>query len=127
MVPKGGLEPPRVAPHAPQTCASANSATSAPARSQYAVDARTLSIRSGRDRVEAARIARIGPSAPDADHPPDPRLAQPRVESIADPLAEQVVREDRDQDGEPGIERHPPCDLDRILAVVQDVAPGRIR
>src|SRR5215471_10244153 len=29
VVPKGGLEPPRVAPHAPQTCASANSATSA--------------------------------------------------------------------------------------------------
>ena len=29
MVPKGGLEPPRVAPHAPQTCASASSATSA--------------------------------------------------------------------------------------------------
>src|SRR5206468_12612024 len=32
MVPKGGLEPPRVAPHAPQTCASANSATSAQRR-----------------------------------------------------------------------------------------------
>ena len=29
LVPKGGLEPPRVAPHAPQTCASASSATSA--------------------------------------------------------------------------------------------------
>ncbi len=29
MVPKGGVEPPRVAPHAPQTCASASSATSA--------------------------------------------------------------------------------------------------
>ena len=29
MVPKGGLEPPRVASHAPQTCASASSATSA--------------------------------------------------------------------------------------------------
>src|SRR6185436_21039605 len=28
LVPKGGLEPPRVAPHAPQTCASASSATS---------------------------------------------------------------------------------------------------
>src|SRR6185369_13721567 len=44
MVPKGGLEPPRVAPHAPQTCASANSATSAPARAQYAVPPRALSI-----------------------------------------------------------------------------------
>ena len=29
LVPKGGLEPPRVASHAPQTCASASSATSA--------------------------------------------------------------------------------------------------
>ena len=29
MVPKGGLEPPRVTSHAPQTCASTNSATSA--------------------------------------------------------------------------------------------------
>ena len=29
MVPKGGLEPPRVASHAPQTCASTSSATSA--------------------------------------------------------------------------------------------------
>ena len=29
MVPKGGLEPPRVTPHAPQTCASTSSATSA--------------------------------------------------------------------------------------------------
>ena len=29
MVPKGGFEPPRVAPHAPQTCVSASSTTSA--------------------------------------------------------------------------------------------------
>ena len=29
MVPKGGLEPPWVAPHAPQTCVSTNSTTSA--------------------------------------------------------------------------------------------------
>ncbi len=28
-MPKGGLEPPRVTSHAPQTCASASSATSA--------------------------------------------------------------------------------------------------
>src|SRR6266478_3614420 len=45
VVPKGGLEPPRVAPHAPQTCASANSATSAPAKAQYAAPPRALSIR----------------------------------------------------------------------------------
>ena len=31
-MPKGGLEPPRVASHAPQTCASASSATSAKER-----------------------------------------------------------------------------------------------
>jgi hypothetical protein len=29
MVPKGGLEPPWLAPHAPQTCVSTNSTTSA--------------------------------------------------------------------------------------------------
>src|SRR2546429_5090453 len=29
LVPKGGLEPPRVTSHAPQTCASTSSATSA--------------------------------------------------------------------------------------------------
>ena len=29
MVPKGGFEPPRVAPHAPQACVSASSTTSA--------------------------------------------------------------------------------------------------
>src|SRR5262249_39411911 len=45
LVPKGGLEPPRVAPHAPQTCASASSATSAPAESKYAAESRGLSIR----------------------------------------------------------------------------------
>src|SRR6266511_5886596 len=44
LVPKGGLEPPRVAPHAPQTCASANSATSARRRPEYAVAASGLSI-----------------------------------------------------------------------------------
>ena len=32
-MPKGGLEPPRVTSHAPQTCASASSATSAEVRS----------------------------------------------------------------------------------------------
>src|SRR5688572_32107395 len=45
MVPKGGLEPPRVAPHAPQTCASANSATSAPASGKYAPPRRALSTK----------------------------------------------------------------------------------
>src|SRR3990172_10263079 len=50
MVPKGGLEPPRVAPHAPQTCASANSATSAPAKGEYLTGRARLSIRRGRSR-----------------------------------------------------------------------------
>src|SRR6266478_301071 len=54
MVPKGGLEPPRVAPHAPQTCASANSATSAPAKAQYAAPPRALSIRLTAEAQDAA-------------------------------------------------------------------------
>src|SRR5262245_46501682 len=107
MVPKGGLEPPRVAPHAPQTCASANSATSARARAKYAARPSALST----------RRASSTPA----------RLSQPRVEGIADALAEQVVGQHRDQDRQAGVERHPPRDLDRVLAVVQDVAPGRIR
>src|SRR2546422_11260563 len=54
MVPKGGLEPPRVAPHAPQTCASANSATSAPAKGEYARPPSILSI-GGRPWVNLLR------------------------------------------------------------------------
>src|SRR6266566_374376 len=68
MVPKGGLEPPRVAPHAPQTCASANSATSAP-------------------RGQSIPLPRA------TDKPPDP-LPQAWVERVANPLAQEVVRED---------------------------------
>src|SRR5262249_54613064 len=117
MVPKGGLEPPRVAPHAPQTCASASSATSAPAESKYAVDAIALSI----DRGRAARG-----SAADANDPPDARLAQARIERVADALAEEIVREHGDEDRESRVHRHPPRDLDRVLAVVQDVAPCRV-
>src|SRR5437867_9558923 len=55
------------------------------------------------------------------------RLPEPRVERVANSLAQQVVREHRDQDREAGIERQPPPDLDRVLALVQDVAPGRVR
>src|SRR5712691_7521460 len=54
LVPKGELEPPRVAPHAPQTCASANSATSAPAKGEYARPPSILSI-SGRPWVNLLR------------------------------------------------------------------------
>src|SRR6267378_520908 len=102
MVPKGGLEPPRVAPHAPQTCASASSATSA--------------------REQGRSI----PSTSTPAKPPD-ALAQPRIERVADPLAEQVVREHGQQDGKPRIDRQPPRELDDFLALVQDVAPRRVR
>src|SRR5258705_1326427 len=54
-------------------------------------------------------------------------LAKPRVERVANSLAEEVVREHRDEDGEARIGREPPADLDRVLALVQDVAPGRVR
>src|SRR2546425_8635165 len=100
MVPKGGLEPPRVAPHAPQTCASASSATSA----------RGCSI----------ALSRTTDNSPEA-------LAEPRVERVADPFTQQVVGEHRDEDREAGVRREPPADLDRVLAFVQDVAPARMR
>src|SRR5439155_3316078 len=45
LVPKGGLEPPRVAPHAPQTCASASSATSARCEAEVYRYRRRLTIR----------------------------------------------------------------------------------
>src|SRR4029453_7116558 len=97
LVPKGGLEPPRVAPHAPQTCASASSATSALRRESISL-------------------------SPSADNSAD-TLAQPRVERVANPLAQEVVRQHCDQDREARIDRQPPADLDRVLALAQDVAP----
>ena len=46
MVPKGGLEPPRVTSHAPQTCASTNSATSANIKTKLTrMKAQTNSLR----------------------------------------------------------------------------------
>src|SRR5689334_22980677 len=107
MVPKGGLEPPRVAPHAPQTCASANSATSAPTSAQYAAPPRALSIRLAAEAEDAA----------------DAGLAQARVERVADALAHEVVGEHRDQDGQARIEGQPPGDLDVVAPVVEDVPP----
>src|SRR5881296_3697082 len=91
LVPKGGLEPPRVAPHAPQTCASASSATS-------------------------AKCVESIPSARSRNKPPT-RLAEPRIEGIADPFAKKVVGEHGDEDGETGIDGEPPADLDRFLAL----------
>src|SRR5437762_14326630 len=87
MVPKGGLEPPRVAPHAPQTCASASSATSA------------------RGKTRAKYTS--GPCR----RKPATRLTEAGIERIANALAEQVVREHRDEDGQSRIERQPPRDL----------------
>src|SRR5205807_2968868 len=83
LVPKGGLEPPRVAPHAPQTCASASSATSA-------MRGRSIPL----------------PRA--TDKPPDP-LPQAWVERVANPLAQEVVREDRDEDRESRVHGQPPA------------------
>src|SRR4029077_14367254 len=116
VVPKGGLEPPRVAPHAPQTCASANSATSAPTRAQYAAPARALSIQ----RPSRPALAAESNDAADA------RLAQTGVEGVADPLAHQVVGEHRDQDRQARVEGEPPGDLDVVAPVVQYVAPGGV-
>src|SRR3990167_313530 len=96
MVPKGGLEPPRVAPHALQTCASASSATSARKRS--------IPLPAARDNSSGA-------------------LPEARVQRVPDPLAQQVVREHGDQDRQPRVEREPPADLDRVLALVKDVPP----
>src|SRR5215813_1406263 len=101
VVPKGGLEPPRVAPHAPQTCASASSATSAKS---------VVSI----------------PSAGSRDKPSG-GLAQPRIERITNALAEQVVRKNGHEDCEARIDGEPPADLDGLLAFVQDVAPRGVR
>ena len=57
MVPKGGLEPPRVTSHAPQTCASASSATSAKGEkfSKVAADYSRNSLSSGHDGVAFER------------------------------------------------------------------------
>src|SRR5206468_8448642 len=54
-------------------------------------------------------------------------LAQSRIERVTDALAEEVVRQHGDEDGEAGIDGEPPADLDGLLAFVQDVAAGRVR
>src|SRR5438876_11756055 len=76
MVPKGGLEPPRVAPHAPQTCASASSATSAQCEpGVYRYRARLTNL--------AAFCRRRGSSA--ARIPSPKRLYESTVTRIARP------------------------------------------
>src|SRR5882724_12330630 len=54
-------------------------------------------------------------------------LAEPRVERVANPLAQEVVRQDRDEDREARVDRQPPADLDRVLALAQDVTPRGVR
>src|SRR2546425_10164762 len=100
LVPKGGLEPPRVAHPPLKRAGSPIPATSARGRSI------TLSCATD--------------NSPDA-------LAEPRVERVPNPLTHEVVREHRDEDREAGIDRQPPADLDRVLALVQDIAPRRVR
>src|SRR5262245_27088441 len=64
--------------------------------------------------------------SPSADNSAD-ALAQPRVERVANPLAQEVVRQHRGEDREARIDRQPPADLDRVLALAQDVAPRGVR
>src|SRR5262249_39058832 len=66
-------------------------------------------------------------SAAQADQATCARLPEARVERVSYPFSHQIVRKHGDEDGETGIERHPPCDLEHVLPVVQDVAPGRVR
>src|SRR5437867_5321908 len=58
---------------------------------------------------------------------PSHALTQPRIERIANALAEQVVGEHGEEDGEARIDRQPPRELDDFLALVEDVAPRRVR
>src|SRR5438445_9241593 len=64
---------------------------------------------------------------PRAADKPRGALPQARVERVADPLAQEIVREHGDEDREPWVEGQPPADLDRVFALVEDVAPGRVR
>src|SRR3989449_4830691 len=54
-------------------------------------------------------------------------LPQARIERVADPLAQEVVREHGDEDREPWVQGQPPADLDRVFALVDYLAPGRVR
>src|SRR5262249_59318561 len=74
----------------------------------------------GEVRGGSITLSRATDNSPDA-------LAQARIERVANSLTEKVVGEHRHEDREAGIGREPPADLDRVLALVQDVAPGRVR
>src|SRR5207245_7087109 len=102
LVAKGGLGPPRVAPHAPS-------------------NVRVCQFRHfGEMRGESITLSRATDNSADA-------LAEPRIERVTNPFTEEIVREHRDEDRETRIGREPPADLDRVLALIQDVAPGRMR
>src|SRR3990172_1487037 len=55
---------------------------------------------------------------------PSPPL-EPRVGCVLDPLAQEIVSEDGDQDGQTGIDGEPPRELDVVLPRREDVPPGR--
>src|SRR3990172_1099652 len=55
---------------------------------------------------------------------PSPPL-ETRVGCVLDPLAQEVVPEEGDQDGQTGIDGEPPRDLDVVLTRREDVPPGR--
>src|SRR4029434_1906121 len=58
---------------------------------------------------------------------PSGALAQARIERVANALTKEVVREHGQQDRQARIDREPPGQLDRVLALVEDVAPRRVR
>src|SRR6516225_10564343 len=74
----------------------------------------------GEVRARSIALSRSTDNSADA-------LTQARIERVADALAEKIVGEHRHEDREAGIGREPPADLDRVLALVQNVAPGRVR
>src|SRR5882724_6668636 len=74
----------------------------------------------GAMRGRSIALSRATDNSPEA-------LAQARVERVANPLAEEVVGQHRDKDRDAGVGGEPPADLDRVLAFVQNVAPGRVR
>src|SRR2546428_2760874 len=54
-------------------------------------------------------------------------MPQAWVERDANPPSKELLREDRDENRETRVRGQPPADLDRVLAFVEDVAPGRVR
>src|SRR2546428_12674261 len=54
-------------------------------------------------------------------------MPQAWVERDANPPSKELLREDRDENRETRVRGQPPADLDRVLALVEDVAPGRVR